>query len=256
MPFLPAIPGTGPGLRLLDTASGAAEEVASPGADFTMYVCGITPYDATHLGHAATYVTFDLVNRVMRDAGRTVRYVQNVTDVDDPLFERADRDGVDFRELAAGEVALFRDDMTALAVLPPDAFIGVEESMADIVARIDALLASGAAYPLSVLDGPGHDVYLDLAQVADFGRVSGWSRDDMLAVYADRGGDPDRVGKRDLDPFSGGQRDRASRPGRAPRSVPVARGGTSSAPPSPWNTWACPSTSAAAVRIWSSRITR
>ena len=147
MPFLPAIPGTGPGLRLLDTASGAAEEVASPGADFTMYVCGITPYDATHLGHAATYVTFDLVNRVMRDAGRTVRYVQNVTDVDDPLFERADRDGVDFRELAAGEVALFRDDMTALAVLPPDAFIGVEESMADIVARIEALLASGAAYP-------------------------------------------------------------------------------------------------------------
>jgi L-cysteine:1D-myo-inositol 2-amino-2-deoxy-alpha-D-glucopyranoside ligase len=100
MPFLPAIPGTGPGLRLLDTASGAAEEVASPGADFTMYVCGITPYDATHLGHAATYVTFDLVNRVMRDAGRTVRYVQNVTDVDDPLLERADRDGVDWRELA------------------------------------------------------------------------------------------------------------------------------------------------------------
>ena len=210
MPFLPAIPGTGPGLRLLDTASGAAEEVASPGADFTMYVCGITPYDATHLGHAATYVTFDLVNRVMRDAGRTVRYVQNVTDVDDPLFERADRDGVDFRELAAGEVALFRDDMTALAVLPPDAFIGVEESMADIVARIEALLASGAAYPLSVLDGPGHDVYLDLAQVADFGRVSGWSRDDMLAVYADRGGDPDRVGKRDaLDPLLW----RAARPG-------------------------------------------
>ena len=199
-----------------------------------MYVCGITPYDATHLGHAATYVTFDLVNRVMRDAGRTVLYVQNVTDVDDPLFERADRDGVDFRELAAGEVALFRDDMTALAVLPPDAFIGVEESMADIVARIEALLASGAAYPLSVLDGPGHDVYLDLAQVADFRagqRLE--SRRHAGGVCRPRG-DPDRVGKRDaLDPFSGGQRDRASRPGRAPRSVPVARGGTSSAPPSP-----------------------
>ena len=146
--------------------------------------------------------------------------------------------------------------MTALAVLPPDAFIGVEESMADIVARIEALLASGAAYPLSVLDGPGHDVYLDLAQVADFGRVSGWSRDDMLAVYADRGATRTVWASVMLDPLLW----RAARPGEPTwegASLGAGRpGGTSSAPPSPWNTWACPSTSAAAVRIWSSRITR
>ena len=86
-----------------------------------MYVCGITPYDATHLGHAATYVTFDLVGRALRDAGHRVEYVQNVTDVDDPLLERAARDGQDWRELATAEIDLFREDMTALAVLPPDA---------------------------------------------------------------------------------------------------------------------------------------
>ena len=84
-----------------------------------LYVCGITPYDATHLGHAATYVTFDLVGRALRDAGHGVHYVQNVTDVDDPLLERAARDGRDWRELATAEIDLFREDMTALAVVPP-----------------------------------------------------------------------------------------------------------------------------------------
>src|SRR3954462_14177112 len=93
-----------------------------------MYVCGITPYDATHIGHAATYVTFDVLGRVLRDAGHQVNYVQNVTDVDDPLLERAARDGVDWTELAAQEIALFREDMTALAVIPPDHYVGVVES--------------------------------------------------------------------------------------------------------------------------------
>ena len=94
-PTVPKLPGTGVPLRLFDTADRQVRPV-SPGETATMYVCGITPYDATHLGHAATYLAFDLVNRVWRDNGHDVVYVQNVTDVDDPLFERADRDGEDW----------------------------------------------------------------------------------------------------------------------------------------------------------------
>ena len=101
-----------------------------------MYVCGITPYDATHLGHAATMITFDLVNRVWRDAGHEVRYVQNVTDIDDPLLERANRDGEDWIVLAMRETALFREDMEALRILPPAHYVGAVESIPAIVARV------------------------------------------------------------------------------------------------------------------------
>jgi L-cysteine:1D-myo-inositol 2-amino-2-deoxy-alpha-D-glucopyranoside ligase len=201
-PFLPAIAGSGQTLHLHDTQARALAPLEPAGDVFTMYVCGITPYDAAHLGHAATYVAFDLVQRVMRDAGHRVRYVQNVTDVDDPLFERARRDGVDFRDLAQREIARFRDDMTALAVLPPDAYIGVEESMPAIVGKVLTLLEAGQAYRLPVEGETSQDVYLDLATQPEFGVISGWSREEMLAVYADRGGDPERAGKRDpLDPL-------------------------------------------------------
>ena len=201
-PFLPSIPGEGVPLRLFDTSAGEVAPLGPADGAFTMYVCGITPYDATHLGHAATYVTFDLVQRVIRDNGHEVKYVQNVTDIDDPLFERADRDSIDFRELAERETDLFRDDMTALAVLPPDDYVGVEEAMPRIVAMTNDLVRSGHAYLLPVEGQDGADVYLDLARAREFGEISGWSRDEMLAVYADRGGDPDREGKRDpLDPL-------------------------------------------------------
>ena len=117
-PTVPVLPGSGPQLRLYDTADRQVRPV-SAGDTATMYVCGITPYDATHLGHAATYLTFDLVHRLWLDSGHRVNYVQNITDVDDPLFERAERDGVDWRELADRETALFSEDMAALRVLPP-----------------------------------------------------------------------------------------------------------------------------------------
>ena len=98
-PFIPAVPGTGLPLQVFDTAAGRLRPLA-PGPVAEIYVCGITPYDATHIGHAATYVTFDLVGRVLRDAGHDVIYVQNVTDVDEPLFERAEREGIDWSHLA------------------------------------------------------------------------------------------------------------------------------------------------------------
>src|ERR1700712_6025630 len=109
---VPSIPGTPRPLRLHDTATGQVRPT-SPGSTARMYVCGITPYDATHLGHAATYLAFDLVNRLWRDAGHAVHYVQNVTDIDDPLLERAERDGEAWIVLAMGGRALFREDMTA-----------------------------------------------------------------------------------------------------------------------------------------------
>ena len=166
-----------------------------------MYVCGITPYDATHIGHAATYVTFDLVGRTLRDAGHDVVYVQNVTDIDDPLLERATRDGKDWAELAREETALFAEDMTALQVIAPDHFLGAVESIPLIVKAVETLEANGTAYRLDAPEG-GHDVYFDATAQPRFGDVSHLTHDEMLAVFAERGGDPDRVGKRDvLDPL-------------------------------------------------------
>src|ERR1700761_802107 len=144
-PPVPRLPGKGRPLRLYDTSTGEVRPTA-PGATARMYVCGITPYDATHLGHAATYLAFDLVQRVWRDAGHRVHYVQNVTDVDDPLLERATHTGESWVELASREIDLFRDDMTALRVLPPDDYIGAVEAVPEITVAIEALLDSGAAY--------------------------------------------------------------------------------------------------------------
>lgn len=196
-PFVPAVPGQGEPLALYDTQSRSVRPVEA-GPVARVYVCGITPYDATHLGHAATYVTFDLVGRALRDAGHEVEYVQNVTDVDDPLLERAARDGRDWRELAISEIDLFREDMTALSVIPPMAYIGVVEAMPEIRTAVRSLVESGAAYGVDVPvdEGTGQDVYLDLARTPSFGAVSGWTEEQMDAVFGDRGGDPERVGKR------------------------------------------------------------
>jgi L-cysteine:1D-myo-inositol 2-amino-2-deoxy-alpha-D-glucopyranoside ligase len=163
-----------------------------------MYVCGITPYDATHLGHAATYVAFDLLNRAWRSAGHDVRYVQNVTDVDDPLLERAVETGQDWTDLAERETELFRTDMEALRVLPPDAYIGAVESIPLVVEMIEGLREGGTVYEVPSEHGDRtSDLYFSVASDPTFGSVSGWDRDRMLQVFAERGGDPDRPGKKD-----------------------------------------------------------
>lgn len=159
-----------------------------------MYVCGITPYDATHLGHAATMVTFDIINRVWRDNGYPVNYVQNVTDVDEPLFERAQRDGEDWIVLGLRETALFREDMEALSIIPPSSYIGAVESMNDIVALVERLQQAGMTY--TVDDGTG-DIYFPVAQFDRFGAQSHYDRETMLTYFAERGGDPQRPGKKD-----------------------------------------------------------
>ncbi|MET9486949.1 cysteine--1-D-myo-inosityl 2-amino-2-deoxy-alpha-D-glucopyranoside ligase [Nocardia sp. NPDC006630] len=191
---VPTVPGSGPALRLFDTADRQVRPV-TPGKTATMYVCGITPYDATHLGHAATYLTFDLVNRLWRDAGHEVHYVQNVTDVDDPLFERADRDGIDWRDLGTREINLFREDMQALRVVPPAQYVGAIESVQEVVELVDKLLASGAAYVVDDAQYP--DVYFRHDATEQFGYESGYDRATMDRLFAERGGDPQRAGKRD-----------------------------------------------------------
>src|SRR5207244_2811989 len=140
----PRRPAAGRPLRLHDTATGEVRPTA-PGTTARMYVCGITPYDATHLGHAATYLAFDLVHRVWLDNGHEVHYVQNVTDIDDPLLERAARDSDDWVVLGMRETALFREDMEALRILPPRDYIGAVEAMPEIVEAVAKLLADGAA---------------------------------------------------------------------------------------------------------------
>ncbi|MBQ1442692.1 MAG: cysteine--1-D-myo-inosityl 2-amino-2-deoxy-alpha-D-glucopyranoside ligase [Renibacterium sp.] len=203
----PELPGRLDGLALFDTVEGALLPLPTEGAA-SLYVCGITPYDATHMGHAATYLAFDLLGRAWRDAGVQVSFVQNTTDVDDPLLERAARDGVDWRDLAAQQIELFRTDLTALNIIAPEHYIGVVEAIEWIVPAVEELVAGGFAYRLD-----GGDVYFDVAAASTaeqvpvaqgwwLGQISRLSEAQMLELSAERGGDPERPGKRHaLDPL-------------------------------------------------------
>ncbi|GIH24749.1 L-cysteine:1D-myo-inositol 2-amino-2-deoxy-alpha-D-glucopyranoside ligase [Acrocarpospora phusangensis] len=211
-PNIPRLPGSGHPLHLYDTAARQVRPTA-PGSEARMYVCGITPYDATHIGHANTYLSFDLVNRVWRDAGHDVHYTQNATDVDDPLLERAGQTGVDWRELAEDQIELFRTDMAALRILPPREYVGVTEVIDQVAGLIGRL--GDAAYRV---DG---DVYFARSAAPKFGAVSGLGEEEMLALFAERGGDPERPGKRDpLDWLLW----RAERPGEPSWPSPLGAG--------------------------------
>ena len=183
-----ALRGKGKPLALFDTSTGVVRPTA-PAPHATMYVCGITPYNATHIGHANTYVAFDMINRVWRDAGHQVRYVQNVTDIDDPLLERAVATGENWREIADRETALFRDDMAGLNVLPPDHYIGAVESIPSVARKVMQLQKSGDVYAVD------DDLYFRVRNDERFGSIAGLDEGDMVAVFAERGGDPEREGK-------------------------------------------------------------
>ncbi len=213
---VPQLPGAGRSPLVFDTVTGVRVLACENTHRARLYACGITPYDATHLGHAFTYVSVDLLNRAWRDAGLQVEYAQNVTDVDDPLLERADDTNVNWRDLADEQIELFRSDMEALRVLPPDAYRGVEESLDLIVARIQDLIAAGAAYQL---DDEYPDWYYSVA--ADPAFLPGRDLAADEAVFAEHGGDPDRPGKRHrLDPLLW----RMERPGEPAWDTPIGRG--------------------------------
>ena len=194
-PSIPALPGQAADPTIWDSAA-KTKTIAAHGHLATIYACGVTPYDATHIGHAATYIAWDLLIRSWLDSGHEVRYAQNVTDVDDPLLERANRDGEDWRELADREIARYRSDMAALRVLPPDHLIGAVEAL-DVIDDFSGLLsARGSLYELD------SDVYAFRSADPQFGSVSGLDFETMLELSAERGGDPGRPGKKDpLDPL-------------------------------------------------------
>ncbi|MCU1556960.1 MAG: cysteine--D-myo-inosityl 2-amino-2-deoxy-alpha-D-glucopyranoside ligase [Microbacteriaceae bacterium] len=200
---MPRLPGIGPVPHIFDSATRRVTEARTDGAA-SIYVCGITPYDATHLGHAATYLAYDTLIRLWLDAHLEVSYVQNTTDVDDPLLDRAARDGVDWRDLAAEQTELFRTDMERLRIIPPDRYIAVTEVIDEVADAVELLRAAGVAYPVESTDA-APDLYFDSSFTAPawhLGAESNLDRATMLCLSAERGGDPGRAGKRDpLDPL-------------------------------------------------------
>ena len=181
-----------PALNLTNSASGKKESIGRKQL-YRMYVCGITPYDATHLGHAATYLTFDLINRYLTASGSEVRYVQNITDIDDPLLERAKRDGVDWTDLAHQQIDLFRSDMINLRVIPPAHYIGAVDAIPLVTDAIEKLSSKDSIYSVE------RDLYFKVHADAQFGQRSHLSQEKMMEIFAERGGDPTRVGK--IDPL-------------------------------------------------------
>ncbi len=177
-------------LSLHDTATNSIKALTEKPV-YRIYVCGITPYDATHLGHANTYLAFDLINRYLRATGAEVKFVENITDVDDPLLERANRDGVDWKDLAHSQIELFKSDMVALHVIPPTHYIGAVEAIPEVISAIKALQQKSTVYHVD------QDLYFEVKSDSDFGRRSNLSEAEMLEIFSQRGGDPSRQGKKD-----------------------------------------------------------
>jgi L-cysteine:1D-myo-inositol 2-amino-2-deoxy-alpha-D-glucopyranoside ligase len=179
-----------PSLALTDTASSTKKALPKKSM-YRMYVCGITPYDATHLGHAATYLSFDLINRYLRATGAEVAYVQNITDIDDPLLERAHRNGIEWSDLAEQQIDLFRSDMVNLRVIPPAHYIGAVEAIPLVISAISDLREQSSIYAVDT------DFYFSNKKDEKFGDRSHLSQNQRLQIFSERGGDPARPGKVD-----------------------------------------------------------
>jgi L-cysteine:1D-myo-inositol 2-amino-2-deoxy-alpha-D-glucopyranoside ligase len=176
-------------MRLYDTAQQAVVPF-TPGPVVSMYTCGITPYDATHLGHAATFMVYDVLQRRLRDRGHDTLCVRNITDVDDPLLAKANQLGIHYLDLAAAEVARFEDDMDALNMLPVYAAPRATSAIGEIRKVIAELIDSGHAY---AVDGW---VYFDVSTYPAYGQLSHYGQSEMLTLSAERGGDPTDPRKR------------------------------------------------------------
>ncbi|HEY7946743.1 MAG TPA: cysteine--tRNA ligase [Acidimicrobiales bacterium] len=177
-------------MRLYDTARRRVVPF-EPGPVVTMYSCGITPYDSAHMGHVQVYLTFDLLQRRLRDAGHETRLVRNVTDVDDDILRRARELGVHYLDLAAEEMARFDASMQILGLLPVYREPRATSAIAEILSLVGAVLDAGHAYE------SGGSVYFDVSSYAAFGEISHLARAEMLVLAAERGGKPDDPHKRD-----------------------------------------------------------
>ena len=178
-------------MRLYDTQRRDVVPLrAAAGETVRMYVCGITPYDATHVGHAATFLTYDVLQRRLRDQGARTRCVRNITDVDDDLLARARAEGVHYLDLAAGSLAAFDADMDALGLLRVDVEPRATSAIADIRRLVGRLVDSGHAYR------SGDGVYFDISTAPSFGSLCRLSHDEMIETARGRGGRPDDPHKR------------------------------------------------------------
>jgi L-cysteine:1D-myo-inositol 2-amino-2-deoxy-alpha-D-glucopyranoside ligase len=193
-------------MRLRNTETGAVQPLQPIADPVRLYVCGITPYDTTHLGHAFTYVVFDVLVRSLRAFGTAVRYVQNVTDVDDDILRRAAELGIRWDQLAGKETGLFERDMADLNVHAPDVFPRASQTVPAIIGRVRMLEAQGHAYARQ------GNVYFRVGSVTDYGRLSRLSREDMIRLSAERGGNPDDPNKQDPLDFVLWQKSRAGEP--------------------------------------------
>jgi L-cysteine:1D-myo-inositol 2-amino-2-deoxy-alpha-D-glucopyranoside ligase len=177
-------------MRLHDTARRGIVDFEPP-EHVRMYVCGITPYDSTHLGHAATYLTYDLLIRRLEDKGHTVELVRNFTDVDDSILPKARELGVDFLELAQSEIDRFHGDMLALETRPPAHEPRATEAIRDIIDLVERLSDGGHTYTVEGI------TYFDANSFDNFGKLSGYSREEMIDLARERGGTPDDPRQRD-----------------------------------------------------------
>jgi L-cysteine:1D-myo-inositol 2-amino-2-deoxy-alpha-D-glucopyranoside ligase len=164
---------------LFDTLSGSRQSL--PDGPIKLYVCGITPYDTTHLGHAFTFVQFDTLVRALRwlEPERPLTYVQNVTDIDDSILMRARKLGTDWRELGDDQTAQYRADMQAMNVAEPTHFVPATAAMPTILDLIQILEQRGAAYPVA-----GGSVFFRVGATPTYGELSKLSRDEMLDIAA------------------------------------------------------------------------
>lgn len=183
-------------LRLFDSKSLKINPIGQADKKIQIYVCGITPYDSAHLGHAFTYLTFDLVIRTLNFIGRKTNYVQNITDIDDPLFERARKTGAEWQTIVDSQLDIYRSDMSALNILPPDHFVGVMENMDLIISQIKQTVSSNLSYQI------GTEWYFKTDSNKLSKLVSSIPKDELLVMAKERGCDTDRVGKINaLDPI-------------------------------------------------------
>ncbi len=179
-------------MQLFNSLTRTKEYVTIPhDRPMTLYVCGVTPYDTTHIGHARTFLTFDLLIRYLRSQGAEVRYCQNVTDVDDPLFARAERDGIGWRELSERQVAQLVADYQGMNLLPPTYFPRASEEIGAMIPIIERLIALGHAYVV------GSEVYFSVRTDPEFGRMARMGYDELLALANQRGNNPHDLRKRD-----------------------------------------------------------
>jgi L-cysteine:1D-myo-inositol 2-amino-2-deoxy-alpha-D-glucopyranoside ligase len=177
-------------VRLYDTRTREVVDL-EVGPVVTIYTCGITPYDAAHLGHAATYLAYDVLQRRLRDAGHTTTCVRNVTDVDDDILRKARELGVHYLDLAAQEIAKFDRDMAGLGLLPVASEPRATSAIPEILSIIGRSLEAGVAYEA------GGSIYFRVADAPAFGTISHLGRDEMLILAKENGGHPEDPNKHD-----------------------------------------------------------